>query len=92
MKGICKECGCVCVLDEMFSSFGCPGCRATRVAQAFRPVDSMRTAQALRANLQQFNCSTECLIEEPYTSEDREYGIPLGEAAQLYYLKRLFRK
>ena len=44
LQGICRVCGCVCVLDKMWYQFGCPACRAARVAEAFGPVDPLRTA------------------------------------------------
>ena len=48
MKGLCKDCGCVLILDAMWERYGCPACRAARVVEAFRPIDSLRTAIAIK--------------------------------------------
>ena len=47
MQGQCKDCGCMCLLDELWERYGCPACRAARVAEAFRPLDPLRTAQGI---------------------------------------------
>lgn len=44
MTGICQDCGTVIGLDKMWAVYGCPVCRAARMAAAFKPVDPMRTA------------------------------------------------
>src|ERR1019366_6202454 len=40
----CKDCHNWSLLDEMWEAYGCPVCRAARVAKAFKPVDVLRTA------------------------------------------------
>ena len=47
MTGQCKDCGYICELGEMLERYGCPACRATRVAKAFAPVDALRTAMGI---------------------------------------------
>jgi hypothetical protein len=37
----------MCLLDELWERYGCPACRAARVAEAFRPIDPLRTAQGI---------------------------------------------
>ena len=44
MTGQCKDCGNWSLLDEMWEAYGCPVCRAARVAKAFAPIDPLRTA------------------------------------------------
>src|SRR5271157_178924 len=154
LSGICDKCGCVVILDEVWEGFGCPACRAVRVQEAFKPVDSLRTAlgvcrqgiesggekskaffsylhnvldlgvpisddtkDALKRNLTELRLSLDChdkalsIINEipsspseeekermhkqdlceVYAIEMRVYRIPLGEQAQRYELKRMFR-
>jgi hypothetical protein len=105
MRGICSTCGCVCVLDKMWEQFGCPACRAARVAEAFRPVDPLRTALSTPASFTvtktgeiksleaQAYWRGERLAEpeEEQTEVPEGCKMPLGNAAQCYELRRLFR-
>ena len=73
----------------------CPSCRLENVKRAFRPVDEIRTALGIGLvpdaeladvwHWYQWG-------ESNYQTEQAEIPIPRGEAAQIYELKRLFRK
>jgi hypothetical protein len=39
MTGICQDCGVVIELDKMWAVYGCPVCRAARMAASFKPLE-----------------------------------------------------
>ena len=78
MKGICNKCACVCVLDEVWEQYGCPACRAAR---AVKVVNGMSFHWH----------GPEFIREEEQTEVPRGCKMPLGDAAQIYELRRMFR-
>src|ERR1019366_5805983 len=102
VTGRCNVCG---YIFDVTNSLDCPACRAARVAKAFRPVDSLRTAlgvsgqrrkdaeewSRMREEIQWGYYRPESFNEEP---EETPSGlrIPQDEAEQIYQLRRLFRK
>lgn len=89
-QGICKTCGCVCVLDETWEAYGCHKCRAARVAEAFKPLDTLRTALAVKGVHWH---GEEYYKPEPEQVEETPKGLrmPKSEEAQTYELRRMFR-
>ena len=77
-QGICKTCGCVCVLDEMWERYGCPACRAARVAEAFRPIDPLRTAMGIPGSFQVKGGNIVPLDREEMRKELREALVEKG--------------
>jgi hypothetical protein len=51
MTGVCQDCGAVIELDKMWAVYGCPVCRAARMAASFKPLDLMRTALGMIHNV-----------------------------------------
>ena len=105
MQGQCKDCGCMCLLDELWERYGCPACRAARVAEAFRPIDTLRTALGIgklttgvnwdSADWQGVKARADAVlaVHRLGQSEDAPRGckMPLDDAAQIYELRRMFR-
>jgi len=90
----------------MYYAYGCPGCRAARVAKAFAPVDPLRTAlgiERLSSTVSQIDKEyyhgtprwsvRDNEVEQVQEAErdDPKFYIPVGEVNQVYQLRRMFR-
>jgi hypothetical protein len=98
ITGRCNTCG---YIFDVTNSLDCPACRAARVAAAFRPVDSLRTALGIAGkrpkDSQEWSSRDELGAWYDKTqeaeSEDtpRDCKMPQDESEQVYQLRRWFR-
>ncbi len=82
----CEMCGCACLLDEMWERYGCPTCRSARVAEAFRPIDPLRTALGIGMH---WHGEEKIYADTSRTEVPKGCKMPKGDAAQVYELKRM---
>ena len=104
ITGRCNVCG---YIFDVTNSLDCPACRAARVAKAFRPVDSLRTAlgvsgqrpkdaeewSRMREEIQwgYYRPSLWDSIDKAEAEVPKGCKMPQDDAAQIYELKRRFR-
>jgi hypothetical protein len=83
----CAQCG---FRFDILLGVDCPRCRTESVKKAFAPLDALRTALAVKGVRWH---GEEYYRPEPEQTEETPRGlrIPLGEAAQVYELRRMFR-
>ena len=95
IQGICSKCGFVFLLEY---GLNCPVCsmaaRADRVAQAFAPLDPLRTATGVRMDIDAtlgYRWHGDDYQPKDSVEVPRGCKIPKTTEDQVYQLKRLFR-
>ncbi len=89
MQGICNRCACVCVLDEIWEQYGCPACRAARAVNVLNESAPLYTE--LHETVSRHYLADDILEQPIQTEVPRGCKMPLGDAAQIYELRRMFR-
>jgi hypothetical protein len=69
--------------------FDCPSCRKARVQATFKPLDALRTADAML----RWHGDKPSWLNAPVETEDlpEDCNMPKYEDEQVYQLKRMFR-
>ena len=78
----CARCG---FRFDPLLGLGCPRCRIEAVKVAFAPLDSLRTALAIKG----IRWHGEEPSYVPEQEDDKKFRIPKGERAQIWELKRM---
>ncbi len=96
----CQTCG---FRFDVIFGLDCPACRKQAVAEAFRPVDPLRTALGIWGTKLDSTIELRLNLEGPKYYRAEKYNweapeevpegckMPTDEAEQIYQLRRLFR-
>lgn len=96
IAGECKVCG---HLYDVTTTVGCPACRAARVAEAFKPIDPLRTAMGAGYEFMRgkryaglaYGSVAKYMTSLDLAEVPKGCKMPTDEAGQVWELKRLFR-